>query len=113
MPFDGGGFSQKQKDLDALRAVRENIARPGAWCQFTGGRADGARCILGWTDAVMGSGGREGARLLLRAFPRFELPGARVASALIAYNDAPGRTQAEVVALFDAAIQHMEADDAV
>lgn len=110
MPFDASTWTpplvQAQHDLNLLREMRAGISAPGGWCQGVGTRADGARCILGWAGAVTGSDRREAARFLSRVMPFG-------GSGLIAFNDEVGRTQAEVVALFDRAIARLEASYAV
>jgi hypothetical protein len=81
VPFDG---VPNQHGLAALGLARDSLSRPGGWCQ--GGESiDGAL----WHDAY----GR-----LRQALPDGY-------GSVAAYNDTPGRTQADIVSLFDRAIK--------
>jgi hypothetical protein len=99
--------------LDVLVAARDLVARPGGWCQGQSARgADGAAVYLGRTPAAkhcalgacyVSCGGMpaqfsEAVKLLNKA----------AGDHVIAWNDRPTRTQAEVVAAFDRAIAAAE-----
>ena len=45
MPFDGTNFEQQDAKLTALRKAREQLAKPGGWCQGVGFGFGGAKCI--------------------------------------------------------------------
>ncbi len=116
MPLDGTNFEQQDAVLDLLRRARDRVARPGGWCQ------DHARDGFGY--CVLGAISYFDKRpehikmkdILIESLPWWwcvchgiirntENP----AGVIIEYNDAPGRTQAEIVALFDRAIAKREA----
>lgn len=110
--------------VDILRQARALISPPGAWCQAAFARGKSGRavrpdspnavsfCLLGAFRRVQGFGlPMEGAaRRLLRA----QIPAdqQREEGDLGLWNDAPGRTQAEVLALFDLAIAAAEREAA-
>src|ERR1700723_483080 len=115
MPFDGTNFERRgDRDVAILKVGRGGIAQPGGWCQGAmvcnpGGPLE-RRCAQGWLAHV---GGYERAddlelasdRLLAPALPwRYRLIDSRVSI----YNDAPRRTQKQMVALFDRAIRLAE-----
>lgn len=97
---------------DILRKARDHIAQPGMWCQ---GRffdahllstnrtpTHGPCCARGALIWATGTPDNEtGLSYLAMAVPQ-SIPG------VTAFNDAPGRTQSEVVALFDRAIELAE-----
>jgi hypothetical protein len=95
MPFDG---VPNQHGLASLGLARDSLSRPGGWCQ--GGESiNGAQCAMRalatiadnavWHDAY---------RRLRQALPDGY-------GSVAAYNDTPGRTQADIVALYDRAIK--------
>ena len=105
MPFDGTNFEQQDEVLDLLRRARDRVVMPDGWCQRS--RINGNKvCALG--------------ALYLSSYPKgkkheshsAELDALRLlGEALPApyflvwrYNDMPGRTQAEIAALYDRAI---------
>jgi hypothetical protein len=97
--------------LDLLVAARETLAAPGAWTQGEGARDQSGSvvgskepvavcwCSIGAIHRGDDGGGFCGydARLLVK-----EAAGG--VSSLAEWNDAPGRTQAEVLNVFDRAI---------
>lgn len=97
--------------LETLRAARELIAKPGGWTQeFFARNASGERtnkfgpdavcfCAYGAIDRAAGHSFSEADRRFMEAL--FDATGR---DDVADWNDAPGRTQAEVVALFDKAI---------
>ena len=106
MPFDGTNLKQDEV-LDALKRARELISQPGKWHQGEFRSADWSRvCALG---AILDSSPgisddlyNDAAWALVYVLPRgYNCPAT--------YNDAPGRTQAEIVALFNRAIAMREA----
>jgi hypothetical protein len=109
MPFDGRTFEQQDDVLDLLRRARERVAR--GWVQHIH-EADGAFCIVGAVhreicDSLHRSAGWDLFGQITGELRR-ELPFGHWTKALPEYNDTPGRTQAEIVALFDAAIARRE-----
>lgn len=100
--------------LEILRAARELIATPERWTQGAGSRdADGVarnfnepsvtcRCL--YMAVSIAAGNYHQGQL-----DAFWALGFREQSHVVGWNDAPERTHAEVMALFDAAIQAEEA----
>lgn len=79
--------------VEVLDKAREQIARPGGWCQ--GLPRDGAVCaVIALAKAGKGYH-REPIRLLRKAIRRH---------GVAEWNDKPGRRQATVVRAFDRAI---------
>lgn len=105
MPFDGATFDQQDAVMDLLRRARERVSRPGGWCPGQLRRGD-AVCAMG---AIRSKGGRWSVienlavRYLDRAVPD-------VGVLVPGYNDAPGRTQADIVELYGGAIALCEAE---
>jgi len=105
--------------IEILKEARELIAKPNGWTQGTYARnADGlivypnshhAVCFCTWGALIAVDEHQES----------FQPDGAQPAlddvtnGNFVAFNDAPGRTQAEVVAKFDEAIAAEEAKEAV
>jgi len=103
MPFDGL-TPERTVELEALLQMREMLAKPGGWCQGAAYR-DGANCLV---QAVVRAATTpelafEVQNRLKSALPRFWW-GRFTYNGLIAYNDRPSTTQADVVALIDRAI---------
>ena len=98
MPLDGTYFETRDEVLALLHRARDRVA--SAWQQGSLGSHDGRVCTVG---ALLYASYGGPPRLLDEAMVAVGGPGATSIS-LAAYNDAPGRTQAEIVALFDAAI---------
>jgi hypothetical protein len=96
-----------KQTADDLRAARAEIAEPGLWCKNA--YEDGERCcairalelatcrLLGWPAFYRAR------QALRRALPEGF-------SSVIAYNDAPTTTHADILALFDRAIAEEEAN---
>lgn len=106
---------------EVLRVARELVARPGGWCQRALARtASGhpapthsreAVCFCA-RGALMRAAGMQPELVLFSPRAEAALDAAAREQGFIGfvgYNDAPGRTQAEVVALYDAAIAKLEA----
>lgn len=105
MPFDGKDFGRASLALAVLREARAALARPGSWCQHRESDAHGRRCAVGWLDyAARGVGITVPEVVVGYIAPVLPAPPRRV----VDYNDERGRTQAEMVALFDAAITRAE-----
>jgi hypothetical protein len=108
MPLDGTNFTQQDAMLDLLRRARDRIARPGGWCQRTGYGFGGANCPMAALQIEREYG--------FDIYPAVELIAAELPGSechpikIVAFNDTTGRTQAEVVALFDAVIANREAE---
>ena len=101
--------------VDILKRARDHIAKPGQWYQgglsneptdAVGGAMKGWPCCaegaVWW--AAKGFPNRDTLKPLKGALPD-DWHGA-----IFLFNDAPGRTQEEVVALFDRAIELAEAE---
>lgn len=99
MPFDGLTYRPPDDILDLLRGARARVARPDGWCQHQVNDSLGRVCA-------------EGALLIEAGEPTYKYYSALgyLEKNLVGfwsvaeYNDAHGRTQAEVVALFDRAM---------
>lgn len=106
MPFDSE-IAPKSKDLIVLERARERIAR--GWCQGKAEGPDGSVCIIGALHhAFYGGIGPltpEAAYPLRVAVEQMGLDPETVSI----WNDAPGRTQAEVLARFDTAVAKLSA----
>lgn len=105
MPFDSE-IPARSRDMIVLEKARERIAQ--GWCQATYGK-DAKVCLLGALNfAVTGRADEDQyARLL-----GFRTRGWKTAGTVaFEWNDATGRTQAEVLARFDAAIAKLEKND--
>jgi hypothetical protein len=115
MPFDGTNFERRvDRDVAILKSARAGIAQPGGWCQ--GGLLRSrrgeltSRCAKGW---LAHAGGYKRADDLELASDRLLAPALPLLCRLIdsrvsVYNDAPRRTQKQMVALFDRAIRLVE-----
>lgn len=105
MPFDAE-ITQRSRDLIALEKARERIAR--AWCQGDDYEPDGPHCVLSargiFTDGLIDYYADE-----VQHFAR--LLGFHDSDAAYLWNDAPSRTQAEVLTRFDAAIAKLSGPD--
>lgn len=108
MPFDSE-VSQKSRDLIVLEKARERIAR--GWCQSKRHSDWGEVCIIGAIETVLL--GEDHPNIS----PHYDLAepyalalgfsGACNYLFAAKWNDAPGRTQAEVLARFDEAIARL------
>jgi hypothetical protein len=115
MPFDSTGFAdpkvetQTECDLAILRRARYGIALPGGWCQGAL-QFQESRCALGWLLAESRYHDNDAYSFLTRAFvgTSRRLNGPRIDADLVAFNDAHGRKQSEMVKLFDRAIKRLE-----
>lgn len=96
-----------KQTADDLRAARAAIAAPGLWCKNAyedGGRCCAIRALEVATCRLLGDAAFWRARQALRhALPEGFL-------SVIAYNDAPTTTHADILALFDRAIAEEEAN---
>lgn len=102
--FDGTNFEQQDEVLDVLMRAREHVARPGGWCRGAAEVAE-AKCASHWIYALSEADIAAKAHAVLwQALPAEWSPSKSTIRCVIAYNDYPGRTQDEVVALYDAAI---------
>lgn len=113
MPFDGSNLAEPDLVLSVLRQAREHIAQPGAWCQGTPKRGE-ARCAAAWlSDAVEALPWADRtAFAVAAAFVLDKALPAEYRGCIIGYNDAPERTQADVVALYNRAIAARGGPDA-
>jgi hypothetical protein len=126
MPLDNTTYVEEQDEvLDLLRRARDRVASPGGWCQGEYLTDGGAVCALGAADIdqeiasyPLGHGLKS--RLvfeLCHAFPRRQFSKRRELKmtvpewyqAVSSYNDTNGRTQGEIIALYDRAIALREA----
>lgn len=87
----------KSRDLLVLEKARERIAR--GWCQNWFSDDRGGLCIIGALSEAVGSKGDMKPWAILLGFD-FRNPAST-------WNDAPGRTQQEVLDRFDAAIERL------
>ena len=108
MPFDAE-ITEQSADLIVLEKARARIAR--GWvqgeCEALDGRVciGGAYILLGFAETGRWPGwGTEGHQAYAEALGFSGTP------EMVAWNDAPGRTKAEVLARFDAAIERLSAD---
>ena len=90
---------QESKTVKRLKRARERVAMK--WCQKTGGKINGAVCAL----TAITHDISHGAFLLGEGRQEINLVERVIGSPIIGWNDTPGRTQAEVVAAFDRAIE--------
>ena len=94
MPFDGAGFDQRSA---LLIAARERVER--GWSHGSGRSRDGVCSIVALSDAADDLG------LGLEVFLDAHMLLAGVVGGCVSdWNDAPGRTKGEVLAVFDRAI---------
>ncbi len=103
MPFDSTTYCPST--IDILRRARDGIATPGRW--ISGKMVEGdALCAAGWLrDALCRYASWFSAAPAMQClFPNSQAP----FNELVNFNDAPGRTQEEVVALFDEAIERAQ-----
>lgn len=112
MPFDPGldETDTRSRDLIVLEKARARIAR--GWCQNTPDSSGGSVCMGGAYQVVTAgspsnlfhSGAMDKfARLL--GFRGGKEVGHRPGDRMVQWNDAPGRTQQEVLQRFDTAIR--------
>jgi hypothetical protein len=121
MPFDGQNFEQRDEVLDLLRCARERVARPGGWCKdnfdiswatASGLNLESSYCAIGAlplrrTHDLYDNTGP--VAYLCKELPwGYKMPWIPKWHAVMIYNDMPGRTQTEIVALFDRAIARRE-----
>lgn len=106
---------QTSETVTVLRKARELIARPGGWTQGASARdarggvvsiaKDTATCFC--TLGSLGAAAAVTGFLYWSARDAFRLANEEAMEVGIAlWNDAPERTQADVVAAFDKAIEH-------
>lgn len=110
MPFDSE-IPARSRDLIVLEKARERIAR--GWCQQVRHNTEGAVCIVGALQDAAGIPEGTNRDIYAATAPwtdplgfsseGFDFPDT--------WNDALGRTQAEVLARFDAAIAKLEKND--
>ncbi len=107
MAFDAA-ITEKSADLIVLERARDHILQHG-WLQGSLGSDGGPVCIMGALCAA--DGWAKGDIIAQERVRRTTLLGfeARYMDAhkAVAWNDAPGRTQAEVLARFDTAIARL------
>ncbi len=112
MPFDGTELT----DAAILRIARDGVANPKQWCQYTLRRGE-ALCTVGWLLEATDSYDevcRLQRRYLIPALPWSYralclLTGRSAFSINISkFNDAPWRSHAAIVRLFDRAIARAE-----
>lgn len=114
MPLDGSNYEQEDEVLDLLRRARERVAISGGWCQGVAYGIAGSNCLLAalQVEREYGFDLYPVIDLIVAEMPEsWKLLadfGARRAALIVNYNDVPGRTQAEIVALFDRAIAMRE-----
>ena len=101
--------------VDVLREARELIAKPGGWTQGVFARTSEGKacpwqastascfCALGAVERASAAGNRWHTRNQATDILRSEGIG-NIAESISLWNDAPHRTQADVIAAFDAAI---------
>lgn len=96
MPFDAA--TQESELVRDLRAARAYLVEHG-WCQGRGRDDAGRVCAIGAFNAVIapipGNGGR--VRAVAAAL-------SMLSEGILTWNDAPGRTVDDVLALYDRAI---------
>jgi len=103
--------SEELTPVDVLRQARDAVASSGAWCQGLYYRGDDGFaattcCSIGWICKIATGSATRWSNIAGRAAEALEnvIPGLSIST----WNDAYGRTQAEVVAGFDAAIAYAE-----
>ena len=99
MPFDGKDFKIEPATVaDVLIRARELIASPKRWCQGTEEDEEGRMCLRG---AIINSGHTDFSPILeaRRLVERY------TGGNITAFNDAPYRTHADVVAMLDRCIK--------
>jgi len=105
MPFDSTPIvEQNDEILTALRRARERVARPGGWCQdamINGNKV----CALGAVYVTCEDGVVRGGVFYYLVHVLLELSHY---TSIGSYNDMLGRTQDDIVALFDRAITMRE-----
>lgn len=108
MPLDGTNYQTEQQDevLALLRRARERVAK--GWCQGEAESVDGGVCMLGAIHDICR--GHQTNQWMLRRDAWLLLCEPLPHRDGVIYNDAPGRTQAEIVALFDRAIARREGE---
>jgi hypothetical protein len=97
MPFDG----TLNPALERAFAARDLIA--SGWCQGASRSVDGRYCLIGAMVAGAGLSERFGRAVRLRTQ-------AAGYATIQSWNDAPGRTQAEVLTLLDDVILELSHD---
>ena len=95
-------MSDKSAILQVLRTARERLARPGGWIQGDFER-NGGFCVAGACGMELRT---RSTKATSDAISRLEELIGR--DWIDLWNDAPGRTQAEVVALVDRAISEID-----
>lgn len=108
MPLDGKNFPKSSETRDGpvvkcLRDARRLVAK--GWCQHLGEDAYGNHCVMGAVGEVAGDTDThvKAYRALANAIPLTRMG---FYQGVAEYNDAPGRKKAEILALFDKAIEN-------
>ncbi len=115
MPLDDARWVEDEAKADTVMGtlLRGRARIAAGWCQ-NGWHYRGKYCAVGAISLDAKNWGISGQMLFARDWLERALPscGAR---GLIHYNDAPGRTQADILALYDRAIAlcREEADHAI
>lgn len=118
MPLDSANSDgAKDEVLAVLYAARGRVARLNGWCQRSIEDNDGRVCVVGalarrWHSGVLVAREpmyRPAVEYLALALG-LDPSRADSGDVLVCWNDAPERTQADVVALYDRAIELREAD---
>lgn len=87
---------------DVLIAARKLIEKPENWCQRQFQNHLGARCAMGAICGAIADDYYENEEIAAKAAA---ILGDVVDTAVISFNDAPGRTHEEVLRAFDKAIE--------
>lgn len=111
MPLDGTNFrvltKQQVSDLRVLRKARDRL-NAGRWIQHSEYDGQGGRCAIGWL--VFGNSLDTAARVavnhLTPLLSKYGPPDEYLTVA--AYNDMPSRRKADIVRLFNRAIEKLE-----
>ena len=104
MPFDAE-IGQKSRDLIVLEKARDDIERNGWWSAYEDNRGGTSKCLwLAISYQFPHGVPLEVSARLKVALAFTETPWL---SEIFDWNDAPGRTKAEVLARFDAAIERL------
>lgn len=102
-------MSEEMNELEVLQKARALLARPGGWRQGSGStRAGQPLCALHAIAAANRHSGRRLYDAVQRLATELYQPLLFSSSAtVISWNDAPGRTQGQVLDLFDHAIRRL------
>lgn len=111
MPFDDAGFTQRQINLEILRAARDRVSVRGSWCQGMFYDGSGAHCAIGWLRAVAPPRERERVTHILATEVLMPILSRGGWQNVEEWNDEPSRRRRDVVRLFDRAIARLESAD--